>query len=375
MSRHRHGLVYGKCYPPHAGHHLVVDTAAEACDEVTVVVTAGHAESVPLADRVAWLRAAHAGQPGVAVVGLPSDVPLDLHSEPVWRAHLAAIRAAVRTAGRPALSAVFSSEGYGDELARRLGVIHVSVDPRRQVVPVSGTSCRADLAAAWAHLRPATRAGLAVRLVMLGAECTGTTTVTRAVAEHFQGRGGPWEQTRWVPEYGRDFTVQKWAAARDSAAAAGRSAPALAEVQWTADDFRHIARRQAQMEEAAAAAGSPLLVCDTDAFATRLWEYRYTGAAGTGAGAVARPAGGARVYLVTDHVGVPFLQDGLRDGEHVRAAMTGRFLDALVAAGHSWVLLTGALEERIDLAVRVADQLLARHLTLVEPVTFRCALP
>jgi len=34
----RHGLVIGKFYPPHAGHHLLVRTAARACERVTVIV-------------------------------------------------------------------------------------------------------------------------------------------------------------------------------------------------------------------------------------------------------------------------------------------------------------------------------------------------
>ena len=66
-----------------------------------------------------------------------------------------------------------------------------------------------------------------------------------------------------------------------------------------------------------------------------------------------------RRYLLTDHVGVPFVQDGIRDGEHIRADMTGWFVDALTAAGLSWVLLTGTLDERVGLAVRVADRALA----------------
>ena len=33
----RHGLVVGKFYPPHAGHHLLIRAAAAACDRVSVV--------------------------------------------------------------------------------------------------------------------------------------------------------------------------------------------------------------------------------------------------------------------------------------------------------------------------------------------------
>lgn len=48
----RHGLIIGKFYPPHAGHHLLVRTAAAVCSRVTVVVMAAEMESVPLQRRV-----------------------------------------------------------------------------------------------------------------------------------------------------------------------------------------------------------------------------------------------------------------------------------------------------------------------------------
>ena len=51
MSEYRHGLLIGKFYPPHRGHHDAIRLAAARCDEFTVVVMAAAAETVPLADR------------------------------------------------------------------------------------------------------------------------------------------------------------------------------------------------------------------------------------------------------------------------------------------------------------------------------------
>jgi HTH-type transcriptional repressor of NAD biosynthesis genes len=39
-----------------------------------------------------------------------------------------------------------------------------------------------------------------------------------------------------------------------------------------------------------------------------------------------------------------------------------------VEAGHSWVLLTGSLDERMDLAARTVDQLLAVRARFAEPL-------
>ncbi len=305
-----------------------------------MVVEAAEIESIPLADRVAWLRAAH---PDVTVIGVRCDVPTDFGDEPIWAAQLAVLRAAL--AGRPPVDVVFTSEKYGTELAARLGARHVSVDPHRMRVPVSGTAVRADLGGHWDFLDPVVRAGLAVRCVFAGAGSTGTTTISSMLADRFRARGGVFASTRWVPEYGK------------MAVPAGSS--------WTPADFARIATEQTLLENAAAGAGSPLLVCDTDAFATSLWERRYLGSGSPSVDGLA-----PRVYLVTDHVGVPSADDGQREGDlAVRAATTSSFVAELTALGQSWVLLTGSVSERLELATKVADQFLAWRSSFADPLS------
>lgn len=147
MKRHGHGLVLGKFYPPHAGHHHLVRTARDRCETLTVLVCAASVESVPLADRVAWMREAH---PDVRVVGAVDDIPMDLHDAAVWDAHMEVFTTAVPER----VDAVFTSESYGEELARRFGAQSVLVDPGRTLFPVSGTAVRADPAGCWDYLEP-----------------------------------------------------------------------------------------------------------------------------------------------------------------------------------------------------------------------------
>src|SRR6202000_337058 len=66
------GLTIVKFYPPHRGHHGLIRTMERRCARATVVVEAAEIESVPLADRVAWLRAVH---PDVTGIGVHCDVP------------------------------------------------------------------------------------------------------------------------------------------------------------------------------------------------------------------------------------------------------------------------------------------------------------
>lgn len=366
-----HGLVIGKFYPPHLGHRYLIETAAKACEQVTVLVMAASSETVPLADRVAWLTTALAARPRVLVAGVVCDVPVDYADPIIWQAQVAVMQAALRQAGRPCVDAIFSSEQYGPELARRFGAVHVAADPERTVVPVSASMIRADLTAAWDYLIVPARAGLATRVVVLGAESTGTTTIAGLLAGHYRNRGGIWARTRCVSEAGRDYTARKWAQAKLAALAAGKAAPALDELVWSAADFDAVATEQTHRENEAAAAGSPLLICDTDAFATSVWERRYLGDTTRDLQPWATTLLPHHdVYLLTSHEGVPWHDDGLREGElKIRAAMTGWFADALTAAGHSWVLLTGSAAERLSLAIRVTEQVLGHRLRFAPSIT------
>ncbi|WP_327307474.1 AAA family ATPase [Streptomyces sp. NBC_01298] len=360
MKRHGHGLVLGKFYPPHAGHHHLVRTAQDQCERLTVLVCAASVESVPLADRVAWMREAH---PGAEVVGAVDDIPVDLHDPAVWEAHMAIFRGAVR---RP-VDAVFTSEAYGSELARRFGAEEVCVDRDRTLFPVSGTAVRADPVGNWEFLGPAVRAALTRRIVVLGAESTGTTTLSRALAEHWRARGGVWAKTGWVAEYGRRYSEERLAAAR-----AADPAATWAEVGFTPAEFPVIARRQDADEERAARLGSPVLFCDTDSFATGIWHERYTGARSA---EVERIAAGTRrdLYLLTDHADVPFEDDGLRDGEALRPWMTGRFLEELERTGKRFLVVRGDRRERLAAAVAAVDGLLAEGWRFADPLPERVA--
>ncbi|TDQ01224.1 AAA family ATPase [Labedaea rhizosphaerae] len=365
MSRFRHALVLGKFYPPHAGHHHVIRTAAAGAERTTVAVLGSSVESIPIADRVRWLAAEHARDPGVAVLGDLDDHPMDYHDDAIWELHVGVARAVLaRRAihdGDPAaapVDAVYSSEEYGPELAKRLDATHVPVDPARTVFPVSGTAVRARPFAHWSVLAAPTRAGLAARVVVVGAESTGTTTLANDLAAHYRRRGGAFASTTVVPEYGRTHTGHKLAAAR-----AFDPSASLESLVWTVGDFVDVAARQAADEDAAAGA-SPILVCDNDSWAATVWCERYLGSSHPDVETDRRP----HLYLLTDHVGVPYEQDGWRDGEHVRGPMTALFVRGLCERGVPWALVAGNRAHRLRQAVRLCDEVLRRRFTFTNPL-------
>jgi len=59
------------------------------------------------------------------------------------------------------------------------------LDQTRKLYPTSGTAVRQDLVPQWDMLSPAVRAGLAMRVVVVGAESAGTTTLSRELVPHY----------------------------------------------------------------------------------------------------------------------------------------------------------------------------------------------
>jgi HTH-type transcriptional repressor of NAD biosynthesis genes len=85
---------------------------------------------------------------------VPTDLVTDWNDPAIWARWIELIRSVVPTGP----DVVFSSEVYGDEVARRLGAVHESVDPDRATIPISATAVRADPLAHLDQLAPPVRA-------------------------------------------------------------------------------------------------------------------------------------------------------------------------------------------------------------------------
>jgi HTH-type transcriptional regulator, transcriptional repressor of NAD biosynthesis genes len=320
------GVVVGKFLPPHRGHKYLIDTARAAVDHLDVLVCARDDQPVDGSTRAAWLREIH---PGVDVHLVDDDIPDD-RGDDTSRAWAKRTLEVLRRA--PDLA--FSSEEYGTRYAHHLGARHVSVDPERRAFPVSGTAVRADPAGHWRFLEPCVRACYVQRICVVGAESTGTTTLARALGQHYG--------TAWVPEFGRRFCEEHMAAG--------------APLDWRTEDFVAIATQQQADEDAAARRSGPLLICDTDALATSIWHERYLGYRSPAVEALAAARHYALYVLTMDDIS--FVQDGTRDGEHVRGWMTQRFREDLTRRPEPWIAVTGSHQRRLTAAVTHIDALI-----------------
>jgi len=314
------GLVIGKFYPPHQGHKLLIDTATQQSEKTVVIVCAKPTDSIPGDLRGRWMQEIH---PEAEVMVI--DDHYDENDSQVWAENT------LRWLGR-APDMVFTSEEYGDRYAALMGSKHVSVDRDRERVKISGRAIRKDPFANWDFLEPPVRSWFAKRVCVLGAESTGTTTLAEALAKELQ--------TVWVKEYGREYSEIKMA-----------NPDAL----WKTEEFTHIAEEQSRREDQAARDANRVLICDTNAFATVLWHRRYMGTHSPEVEAIAR-RGRCDLYLLTGDE-IPFVQDGLRDGEHIRHEMHTWFETALEAQSVPWIVLRGSPEERLRESLRLVENL------------------
>jgi HTH-type transcriptional repressor of NAD biosynthesis genes len=320
------GLVIGKFYPPHRGHKSLIDTALAQVDHLDVLVCVRPEQTIPGALRVQWLREMHRS----ACVRAIDDPGKDDDSE-FWA------RYTVQILGS-APDVVFTSEDYGETYARFLGCRHVMVDRERTHVPISARTIRAAPLRHWEYLEPCVRAHFARRISVVGAESTGTTTLAHDLAEHYH--------TVWVPEYGREYCEKMQAAGVD-----------LWTYQWRSAEFTEIAHKQQEMEDHLARKANRILICDTDVLATGIWHERYTGNRSPEVEALAA-SHRHDLYLLTD-CDLPFVQDGLRDGETIRQWMTKRFEEVLTERGLPWVKISGQGSQRLSAAIREVDKVLA----------------
>jgi HTH-type transcriptional repressor of NAD biosynthesis genes len=340
------GLVFGKFYPPHLGHKMLIEWAARSSDPLIVLVIGKPDDAIPVDTRARWIREIHnpQGARNIFVRTLVTDQREDYDDMDVYRKWNFLIQNAIFL---QQIDYLYTSEPkYGPICASLLGAKHVLVDPARKILPVSGTLVRANPYKQWAYLDLPVRAHYAKRICLLGAESTGTTTTTKALAEMFD--------TNWVPEYGRSYTIPKY---RDNEA-------------WEHSDFRYIAETQIKMEDEAAKMSNRLLFCDTDALTTALFERHFMGSASKSVEAVVQENNRTHRYDLTflTYPDIPWEDDGLRDSPEVRQKMHEWFLEAVRDRPEPVVHLMGTLEQRLETARKAIAETIGFKVLTYEPI-------
>jgi HTH-type transcriptional repressor of NAD biosynthesis genes len=327
QKKFKTALIVGKFIPLHKGHQYLIETALKQSEKLTIILCQNDKKySINPEIRAGWIKELY---PEVKVIIYHHGDALDstsLDISPIWAELTVKLLRFVP-------DVVFSSEVYGKTYAECMGSKHIMVDNKRKKVPISGTLVRSNPYLFWQYLSEPVRGYYSKRVVILGAESTGTTTLTKALARHYR--------TSWAPEYGRTYCEGRRTAKNRN--------------NWTADEFIHIASVQNALEDFLARKSNKLLICDTDAFATRLWFERYLSYLYPKLDEITNTDNKSLYILTGDEI--PFVQDGTRDGEQIRHQMHQRFIEELDKHHLKYIIVKGSRSNRRLQAIKEIDKL------------------
>jgi HTH-type transcriptional repressor of NAD biosynthesis genes len=327
------GLVVGKFSPMHLGHEWLIRQAALQCNHLLILSYANpEFDRCNAANRRRWFAAR-----------LPQHETLVIDS--VLLAQLCAGRgSAVRPLPRNdsgdaeqqnflawllkdilkrTPDAIFCSETYGPScasvLTKALGhnVAAVVVDLDRNQMPVHATQIRQNPYELRRWMAPEVAAAFVRRVVLLGGESSGKTTLAAALAAHYE--------TIWVHEYGRELWEQQHG-------------------EMSEEDLLKVGYEQICREQQALSSANGYLFCDTSPLTTAgygLWMF------GRIQPELANLA--AREYdaVILCKPDFPFVQDGSRREEAFRDQQYAWYLQQTATLKCPVIKVAGAVPERV----------------------------
>ena len=233
-----------KALPFHKGHQFLIDTALSLSDKVTVLVCSLKREPIPGEIRFNWVKQNYQNTKNINIVNFTEEVPQYPEEDPnFWN-----IWVDIGKNHCPDMDVIFTSELYGDPYAKYLGVKHHLVDLERKTFPVSGTKARTNPFENWDYLPDVTKPYFIKRVVIMGPESVGKSTLTKNLANFYS--------TNFVEEYGRIIYESN-----------GNKV--------TIDDFIPISKGRQDLEDWLIKHSNKLIFCDTEDLTTWIFSKMY----------------------------------------------------------------------------------------------------
>ena len=245
MNKYKSAFVFGKFLPFTKGHQLLVDTALENSDKVTLLVCSLTSEPIPGETRFNWAKEIYKDEPRINILHCDEELPQypEEHQDfwNIW------IDVAKRYCPSD-IDVLFTSELYGDIYANYLNIQHHLVDLERNIVPISGTKARTSPFENWKYLPDVVKPYFVKRIAIMGPESVGKSTLTQNISNYFK--------TNFVIEYGRLIYETN-----------GNKV--------SIDDFIPISKGRQDIEDWIIKSSNKLLFCDTEDLTTYIFSKMY----------------------------------------------------------------------------------------------------
>jgi NadR type nicotinamide-nucleotide adenylyltransferase len=173
------------------------------------------------------------------------------------------------------------------------------------------------------------------KIVIIGPECTGKSTLCKQLAEHYK--------TVWCPEFAREYLLQHG-------------------TKYTYDDLLKIAIGQLELEDSMATEGkNGYYFIDTDMYVMKVWcEVAFNNCHKWILNQIAERS--YDLHLLCD-VDLPWVKDELREYPDLekRKSIYKIYKDHMINSGGRWAEVSGTHSERLQTAITLIDAILSKN--------------
>lgn len=316
----KNGIVIGKFYPLHKGHQYLIETAYNNCDNLHIILCSLDNETPNGDIRFNFLKK-FVENKKINIYHIKNYETKYNNDSLYWVNKTIEI---IKI--KPDI--IFCSENYGKTYSEIMNCENYIVDFSRNKFNISGTMIRNNPYKYWDYIDSYVKEYYTKRIVFIGPESTGKTTICKKLAKQYN--------TLWVPEYGREYSSKKLLD-KDN----------IIYEEYNDNDFHIIATKQNEIENEYSGKCNKILFCDTNSFATYIWCWRYLKKFNKDI---------LKIYemhkkpdmLFLMEPDIQFIQDGTRDGEDIRYEMFNIFKQELENNKINYRIINGTYKERID---------------------------
>lgn len=320
-------FVFGKFLPFHKGHEAMINFALTKCDFLTVLVCCSDIEKIPATTRQAWIENTFEGIENIEIKSfnyLESELP----NTSVSSQEVSKVWSEKFMRFFPDYQLVITSEEYGNYVASFMGITHLAFDIPKQLFPVSATAVRQDLMTNWKFLPDSVKPDFAIKVVILGTESTGKSTLSEKLAAYFNGS--------LVKEVGREIIADS--------------------KSFEFEDLLIVASEHAKQIDKAVIGANPLVIIDTDIHITKSYShFIFNRELEIDDKIYHTNKANLYLYLNKD---VEYVQDGTRLSETDRNQLDISHRTTLLKHQIEFIEITGNWEERFEKAVQIINKLL-----------------
>lgn len=323
-------FVFGKFLPFHKGHEAMIHFALSKCDYLTVLVCCSDKEKITNTVRQNWIKNTFKEQNNIEVrvfnyleSKLTNSSTSSLEVSKQWSEIFRDLL--------PDYSLVITSEEYGNYLAEFMGIKHISFDHSRRKFPVSATKIRSNIFTNWKYLPDSVKHYFAIKIVILGTESTGKTTLAEKLTKHYN--------CSIVSEVGRKLIKNS--------------------NSFQFEDLQVVAETHAKRIDNATLGKKPLIIIDTDIHITKSYsQFAYGKNLSVGDEIYNSNKSNLYLYLNND---VEYIQDGTRLSEENRNLLDISHRTILKNYHIEFVEIKGDWQKRFEKAINEIDRILLRN--------------